>query len=108
MNNLIERNINSNVDTLKPKTVEGVTLGNIEISEVLKHIILCSYIMISILSIEGLISWSIGIIGFYKTITIYKSSDQNKIAKAIRLLITFTAVTIVYNLIINYLGKIYS
>jgi hypothetical protein len=107
MNDMLNQNIASNADALKPKSITRVLSRKLDVSQVLKYIFICSYILIPILSIEGLVSWSIGAIGLYKTVNLYKSQSQNKVKKSICLLVVMLTITIAYNLIVSYIAKIY-
>ncbi len=44
-------------------------------------ILLLMYLMIPILSVEGVVGWCIGGIGAYKTIKLYKNNIEEKIKK---------------------------
>lgn len=63
---------------------------------------LLAYLLIPILSVEGLIGWSIGMFGACKTIRTYRRNEENKDKKAVRLLIICLMVAVAYNLLVNY------
>ena len=69
-------------------------------------IFLIIYLLLPILSVEGLISWSIGALGAYKTIKIYRSDSENKNFKAIKLLLILLTITVIFNILVYYITKI--
>ncbi|EPY2274828.1 hypothetical protein ACXAUS_003738 [Clostridium sporogenes] len=69
-------------------------------------ILLLMYLMIPILSVEGVVGWCIGGIGAYKTIKLYKNNIEEKNKKAIKLLIICCTTAFIYNLIVYYITQI--
>ncbi|EJE7236632.1 TPA: hypothetical protein PTV43_003681 [Clostridium botulinum] len=69
-------------------------------------ILLLVYLMIPILSVEGVVGWCIGGIGAYKTIKLYKNNIEEKNKKAIKLLIICCTTALLYNLIVYYITQI--
>ncbi|WP_251860936.1 hypothetical protein [Clostridium sp. Marseille-Q2269] len=69
-------------------------------------ILLLIYLMIPILSVEGLVCWCIGGIGAYKTIKLYRSNIEEKNKKALKILVVCCITAIIYNLIVNYISQI--
>lgn len=64
------------------------------------------YLLIPLLSVEGLVGWGLGVLGICKTIKIYRSNYENKNKKALKLLIIFITAAVAYNTAVYYITKI--
>jgi hypothetical protein len=107
MNDLLNQNIATNAETLKPKIIKKALPGKLEASQLLKYIFICSYILIPILSVESLVTWSIGAIGLYKTVNLYKGESPSKVKKSIGLFAVLLAAAIAYNHMVDYIAKLF-
>lgn len=101
MENLLEHNTNNNLIELQ----EEIT---IEYKKSLVYVFVFSNLLIPILSVEGILSWAIGILGSYKIINIYRSTEKDKTRQATKCLIVCWVIAIIYNIIVYYATKIIS
>lgn len=85
-----------------PETVPTTTNINL----IPMYLILFVNLLIPILSVEGLVGWSIGMIGAYKTVNIYRNHEKDKNKKALKLLVMNVAIALVYNILVFYVTKI--
>lgn len=99
MDNLLEQNTNNALIELQEEIV-------LEYKKSLMYMLVFLNLLIPILSVEGLFSWLIGILGSYKIMKIYKSEEKNKTQKSMKYLIMSWTIAIVYNLIVYYVTKI--
>lgn len=99
MNNNLERNVESTLNELKVPII-------LKYDEIIKSIFIFLHLLIPILSVEGLFSWVIGIWGSYKIINIYRNSEENRTKKAIKSLIVFWTIALVYNILVYYVTKV--
>lgn len=99
MDNPLEQNTNNALIELQEELV-------IEYKKSLMYVFLFFNLLIPILSVEGIFSWSIGILGSYKIINIYRSTEKDKTRQATKCLIVSWMIAIVYNLIVYYVTKI--
>lgn len=100
MDNLLEQNTNNALIELQEEI-------KIEYKKSLMYMFVFLNFIIPILSVEGIFSWSIGILGSYKIINIYRSTtEKNKTGKAAKCLIISWTIVIIYNIIVYYATKI--
>lgn len=100
MDNLLEQNANSALIELQEEI-------KIEYKKSLMYMFVFLNLAIPILSVEGLFSWSIGIVGSYKIINIYRSNiEKNKVGRAAKYLIISWTIAIVYNIIVYCATKV--
>lgn len=70
------------------------------------YLFLVIYLLIPVLSIEGLAAWSIGAIGAYKTIKLYRNNEKGKEKKALKLLMICLTLAVAYNFFVDHITNL--
>lgn len=103
---LLEQTPVTSLDIPIKDTIQEKVPASINTSSISMYLMLSVYLLIPILSVEGLIGWSIGIIGAYKTVNIYRNPEKADSKKALRLLAINVAIALIYNILVYYVTKI--
>lgn len=90
---------------------QGINTNEIVIVEkskkeiILKHSIYLAFILIPLLSVEGVVAWSIGGIGLYKAVNIYKGEEAHKARSSLKVLVICLGIAVAYNIAVFYITK---
>lgn len=103
MDNSLGQSLTDIRDKQKVEVTEGQMVKHRKISIGILYLYMLLYLLIPVLSIEGVVGWFLGLSGAYRTINIYRRGEENK--KAVRLLIIYVAIAIFYNIIVFFLQR---
>lgn len=104
MNNSFERNEATVAQGINPTEVIIIEKSRKEI--IIKNLIYLAFILIPLFSVEGVVAWSIGGVGLYKTVNIFRSDESNKVKRSLKILAICLGIAIAYNIAVGYFTKI--
>jgi hypothetical protein len=110
MSNSPNLNTNNNLENINKGYMPNTFSKKVLIKIAPQNLFIFAYLVIIAFSIEGIVTWSIGIFGIYRTLHLYRTKETKRHKKAAVLLLSLLIITIIYNLllsnIIMYLSSI--
>lgn len=102
MGDLLGQDLATGLNNVQVKIVEKPIAREYKKKSILLFVVLFAYLLIPVLSIEGIVGWFLGISGAYKTINLYRNEEDNKNRKSIKLLVIYIIIAVIYNVLVYY------